>query len=528
MRQTNEQRIPNATSDALHRVPASPEVRAAIRAAAMDVAADANGRPPGREELERCARRALALADADPDYLGFAMVMVSNARWAGPLRAVRPERRLLLLPRCIGRTPCSGGPGACSAGRPEGLGIEAIRERAEQLGYRILVADGTPIVVRLLKEAPFEAVVGSACMDSLIGVFDRVSLLGVPAVAVPLLDGTCRDTETDLQWLAEYVESFDPAATEPTAGPPSLLHRVRDLLTPASLDRRLADVEPSSQGDALDEPARIARDWLAGGGKRLRPLVTLAAADALGRRDESADRVALAIEAFHKASLAHDDVEDDDPARYGRPTLHRRYDAATAINTGDYLLGLGYRLLARVGEEIGAAGAAALFARMSRAHVLLAQGQGAELAWRREGVRSPTPAETLKVYALKTAPAFEAALACGVILGGRDPGAMAELNAYCRDVGVAFQLKNDLAGWREDLAAGRPTYLSAVGDMAQPSSTLLAADVEAVGQRWEAEGVFAKARQLAESLRERARERAAAFEPAALRDLCDALVDWIA
>ena len=102
----------------------------------------------------------------------------------------------------------------------------------------------------------------------------------------------------------------------------------------------------------------VAYDWLANGGKRFRPFITLAAFDAAsgGQRlaaarggsamafPDAVRRVALAIEAFHKASLVHDDIEDDDPFRYGRETLHRQHGVGTAINVGDYLIGLGYRL----------------------------------------------------------------------------------------------------------------------------------------------------------------------------------------
>src|SRR4029079_4630281 len=65
-------------------------------------------------------------------------------------------------------------------------------------------------------------------------------------------------------------------------------------------------------------------------------------------------RAALSIETFHKASLVHDDIEDDDLFRYGEQTLHRRFGMPTAINVGDYLIGLGYRLISREGPTIGA------------------------------------------------------------------------------------------------------------------------------------------------------------------------------
>ena len=119
---------------------------------------------------------------------------------------------------------------------------------------------------------------------------------------------------------------------------------------------------------ALSATEAIAYDFLAAGGKHLRPFITLAAYDAMTRRrtarwptapaaarpiPDAVQRVALAIEVFHKASLVHDDIEDDDPFRYGRPTLHRNYGMPLAINVGDYLIGLGYRLVAEQREALG-------------------------------------------------------------------------------------------------------------------------------------------------------------------------------
>src|SRR5262249_18434805 len=129
-------------------------------------------------------------------------------------------------------------------------------------------------------------------------------------------------------------------------------------------------------------------------------------------------RVAMAMEAFHKASLVHDDIEDDDEYRYGSETLHRRYGLSTAINVGDYLVGLGYRLIASAGDDLPSDAVAGILKRLSEAHVKLAEGQGAELLWRdnRHDEVTLQPIEALKIYALKTAPAFEAALYAGLRL----------------------------------------------------------------------------------------------------------------
>ena len=90
----------------------------------------------------------------------------------------------------------------------------------------------------------------------------------------------------------------------------------------------------------------------------------------------------MSIETFHKASLVHDDIEDDDAFRYGEETLHRKYGTPTAINVGDYLIGLGYRLVSREAKALGAETVADILDRLADAHLRLSEGQGAELLWR--------------------------------------------------------------------------------------------------------------------------------------------------
>src|SRR5262249_47047259 len=117
--------------------------------------------------------------------------------------------------------------------------------------------------------------------------------------------------------------------------------------------------------DPLLRHEGIAYDFLSRGGKRSRPFITLAAYDALKgapatlsdtgwELPDAVKRAAVAIESFHKASLVHDDIEDDDAFRYGQETLHRVHGVGTAINVGDYLIGLGYRCVSRDRKALGA------------------------------------------------------------------------------------------------------------------------------------------------------------------------------
>src|SRR5262249_32970208 len=129
------------------------------------------------------------------------------------------------------------------------------------------------------------------------------------------------------------------------------------------LDRMRKDVEAWFTPESLDSifggPATghaetVAREWLARAGKRWRPFLTICAWRAL-QNDPDAEvpdglkKIAVAVECFHKASLIHDDIEDNDAERYGEPTLHTGHGVAVALNAGDLLIGEGYRLLAASG-----------------------------------------------------------------------------------------------------------------------------------------------------------------------------------
>ena len=178
------------------------------------------------------------------------------------------------------------------------------------------------------------------------------------------------------------------------------------------------------------------------------------------------------MEVFHKASLVHDDIEDDDSYRYGAETLHRQHGVGTAINVGDYLIGLGYRLVSRERKELGGDCAADILDRLADAHQKLAEGQGAELLLRDQREKMLTALDALKIYALKTSPAFEAALYAGLRLAGPADKYEKMVVEFSRHLGIAFQILNDLNDWRDDaenkivsgqdIIAARPTLLLAL------------------------------------------------------------------
>ena len=361
----------------------------------------------------------------------------------------------------------------------------------------------------------------------------------------------------------------------PSTMPPMYLHLLRAarrMFQPEELERlaprarggpRLADVNGAGAAglDPLAATEAIAYDFLAKGGKYSRPFITLAAYDALtgGRcaqpdgadhiRDQLNDavrRAAVSIESFHKASLVHDDIQDGDSFRYGQPTLHVRHGVATAINVGDYLIGMGYRLIGCDIHEVGAATAADILKKLADAHTKLSEGQGAELVWRDSRDKRLTPAEALKVYALKTAPAFEAALYCGLRLAGPTDQYAEPIARLAKHLGIGFQILNDLQDWQGDdfnkltsggdVLGGRPTVLWAlaleglVDDDKRELEQLVAegdstpAVFAQIRGLFEQAGAFAKAMALVEEHRRQAEKVADGLVPEALRRLAHHLI----
>jgi geranylgeranyl pyrophosphate synthase len=394
-------------------------------------------------------------------------------------------------------------------------------------------------------------------------------------MAVPLWASTCKDSRTDLDWVREMIDTPHTPAAEHTRNYVHLMRHARAMFEPERLvellpPRRKFDVAGVSEGgdrlqqDPLSSTEAMAYDFLGRGGKYARPFVTLAAYDAM-RRDgpprctgpngaahvarlpEAVQRVAAAIEIFHKASLVHDDIEDDDAFRYGEPTLHRRYGVASALNVGDFLVGWGYRVVADETATLGADVTADILAHLSECHTRLCEGQGAELAWRAAPGKTLLPLDALKIYALKTAPAFEAALLAGLRMAGPIGRLREPIGRFARHLGVAFQILNDLDDWRReqpnkrraatDVLGGRPTVLWAIAlaqlgepDRGRLQSLASAPTTEAVVEverLYQKAGVFDQADALVEKHHQRAREIASAFEPRALADLLHYLGDAI-
>lgn len=197
----------------------------------------------------------------------------------------------------------------------------------------------------------------------------------------------------------------------------------------AELDRRLRP--PADDPGKLVEAMHYAAT---GGGKRLRPALVLAAAEAFGPSDVALP-AATAIEMLHAYTLVHDDLPamDDDDERRGRPTVHIAYGEAIAILAGDGLLTEALAVVAEHGAD-----AVRCLAKRAGASELLG-GQAIDLA------QPPTTFEQIEVlHAKKTGALFAAAAELGAIAAGQAPEVCARLGRYGMAIGIAFQHADDL------------------------------------------------------------------------------------
>ena len=564
----------------LKMVPDSKDMREHMREQCRQVANTLDRNlPPSKDELEAISRKLLDDLGQPEGYLGWIMVVLSSCFWEEQIQSIPHSRRLFLLPHCLKHA--EGCPanydefglacktcGACS--------IADFRASAEELGYKVLVAEGSPIVLKIIVSGHVDAIVGVACLNVLEKAIDKIMLAGIPCMAVPLLSSDCRNTTVDEDWVEQMVRVPHQEIEQETRSYIHLLRESSKLFDAENLERIVPRIrggktlaEANGQGAAGLDPIAateaIAYDFLSAGGKHSRPFITMAVYDAVSGGEatlsngaevvagysDAIRRTAMSIETFHKASLVHDDIEDNDQFRYGAEALHVKYGLATGINVGDYLVGMGYRLISRDRAELGSDVAADILDCLADAHQRLAEGQGAELMWRDGTDKILKPIDALKVYALKTAPAFEAAFFSGLRLAGPVDDYLKPVKAFARNLGVAFQILNDLKDWERDdenkksvgadLLGGRPTVLWALAletlkgaqreellSLASPESPLTAEKkvLRARHLYFEA-GVFEKAYRLVDKHQEKAEEIADEISPDELRRLMYYLVDTV-
>jgi geranylgeranyl diphosphate synthase, type II len=409
------------------------------------------------DELRVHAEKIVARAGMPAVYTDYLAVLLNNEVWREHLATVPFERRLLLLPKCLRVEDRCPAPfdelgllckqcGLCT--------IQDLQAEAERLGYAVLVAEGSALVMALIQTGKIEAIVGVSCLSVLERAFPYMEAAAIPGVAIPLLQDDCKDTTIDIEWVWDMI------------------HLTSDDRTwRLDLDKLREEVQTWFFGESMDslfggapqgDTERIARDWLGQDGKRWRPLLTACAYKAFqddpnGPVPEGVRKVALAVECFHKASLIHDDIEDGDSERYGQQTVHAEYGVPVALNVGDLLVGEGYRLLAESGAPPQVISQMIRIA--SAGHRSLCIGQGAELCWSRRQ-RPMSVQEVLGIFRQKTAPAFEVALRLGAAYAEADDEVHQVLTRYSEALGIAYQIRDDLddLSSETDMAGGpKPT-----------------------------------------------------------------------
>ena len=275
------------------------------------------------------------------------------------------------------------------------------------------------------------------------------------------------------------------------------------LASKNQVDRQLADfatdqaTTAAGTGEALDTISQACSYVLTNGGKRIRPTLVYAAAQALGHKGHGADldHVACALEMIHTYSLVHDDLPamDDDDLRRGRPSCHKAFNEATAILAGDALQAWAFELLADA-PGFNAAQRVALIKSLAKAAGLqgMVGGQAMDIAATNTDVNLQ---QLQSMHAFKTGAIIRAALTMGGIAANASAEQLSALDTYGTHIGLAFQVVDDILDVEgnaetlgktqgKDSKANKLTYVSLMGldGAKKESQRLLQAALEALGE----------------------------------------------
>jgi len=210
---------------------------------------------------------------------------------------------------------------------------------------------------------------------------------------------------------------------------------IERLLVATEADMARVNALILSRADShVEMVPELARYLIESGGKRLRPMLTVAAAQLFAGGTGSAINFAAAVEFMHNATLLHDDVVDESDMRRGKPAARMVWGNKASILVGDFLLGQAFMMMVETGD-IAALGV------LSSASAVMAEGEVFQLA--KTGDLSTTPADYAEVIRAKTAVLFEAACEVGAMSGGADDAGRKALARYGLELGNAFQLVDD-------------------------------------------------------------------------------------
>lgn len=203
-------------------------------------------------------------------------------------------------------------------------------------------------------------------------------------------------------------------------------HRINEEIEKLSLELSIPPAE-------LYEPVRY---MLSLGGKRIRPLFVLLAANLFNGETEDAIPAALAIELFHNFTLVHDDIMDNAPLRRNQPTVHQKWNASTAILSGDVMMVKAYQMIGKSKKYD------ALLPVFSEMAAKVCEGQQWDLNYEKLNAISVT--QYFKMIELKTAVLIAVSMKIGALIGGASEKDAQTLYEFGKNTGIAFQLQDDL------------------------------------------------------------------------------------
>lgn len=421
------------------------------------------GPPLSMGDLFNLSDRLISIHGLEYSMKGWIMVEINNCVWRETVASIPYDKRILLLPKCLSNST------NCKADFDElGLlchrcnhcSIPDLQDKADELGMMSIVAEGFTSVIGLIENRIVDTVIGVGCLDSLEKAFPLLINNAVPGLAIPLNTSGCKDTNVDYDYVNEMI-SMQSEKEIYLLDYDHLKSTLKSWFSKENLDTILTISE--------DQTSLIAKEWLGGDGKRWRPYLPVATYMALsGNKDipQEVKLAAIAVECFHKASLVHDDIQDNDSMRYGKQTVNAAYGVPIAINVGDMLLGEGYRLLAGSGKM-------ELVKVIADSHVSLCKGQGMELEWS-VSPRTLTMDFVLDIFCNKTVPAFEVSLIMGLVCAGDNPELRQTLHYYSHALGIAYQLQDDLEDFETDTPiALRPSAVLAALCELQPDEQFI-------------------------------------------------------
>ncbi len=379
--------------------------------------------------------------------------------------------------------------GACS--------VADFKTKAEDLGYKVLVSEGTPIVLKIIVSGHVDAIVGVACLNVLEKAIDKILLTGIPCVAAPLLSSNCKSTSVDDDWVSELIESEDAAAGDADARRfVHLLRLAHQICEEPELSRLAPRHTCVSRLRALAASKAASGCPIRSHSTRASPTTGWGRAASVRGRSSRSPLTTPSRErpARSPPRAAHRRMRCGARPWPSRRSTRRRWFTTTSRTTTPSAMAgprcTGNTASARpstsaITSSASAIASSAANARnwaaiapptssinLSDAHLKLSEGQGAELLWRDARDKTLTALDALKIYALKTAPAFEAALYAGLRLAGPAEQYEKTVADFSKNLGVAFQILNDLKDWDgdddnkliagQDVLAARPTLLLAL------------------------------------------------------------------